>query len=472
VAVTTPRKTKRAAAFYIVLAGLQRSVSLLILPFVTHAMTPADYGAASMLSVSAILLTSIIASPLIQLIIRAAARNDEDGPALLRLCGLYCYLLVPLTGAVAAAATALWVPEFLGVSGTLWALELLAIGFQPATSTYALIVSQAREDLHRFAWLSATSVIVAATSKLFLVVVLHMGVFGWVLSDLISAVFSACMAAALVRPPRARIHSQHARYALKFTLPLIPHSASLWALMALSRPALAAVSTLEQVGLLSFGLNLAAVAGLILSEVNRAALPRYSREVTPAPTQETLGPARWQIIAAFAVPAAIGSGVALIGPAIFAEAYWPSFHLTGILLIGQAALGLYFIPMNYLTQTAGITRLSAIASGAGAAILAACVLALGRTYGAVAVGYATSAAYLAMAAAALLLTAVERVEIDWGSWGKHCPEFAVASATLGLGVGALALPTDSHGSRLMAVASLGLLAVFALIVSRREKAGA
>jgi O-antigen/teichoic acid export membrane protein len=470
--MTRPRNTKRAAAFYVVLAALQRGVSLLILPFVTHAMAPADYGAASMLSVSAVFLTAIIASPLIQLIIRAAARNDEDGPALLRLSGLYCYLLVPLIGAVAAAATALWVPEFLGVSGTIWALELLAIGFQPATATYALIVSQAREDLSRFAWISASSVIMAATSKLFLVVGLHMGVLGWVLADLISAVFSAGLAAALVRPPRARIHSHHARYALQFTVPLIPHIVSLWAIMALSRPVLAAVSTLEQVGLLSFGLNLAAVAGLILSEVNRAALPRYSREVTPAPTQETLGPARWQIIAACAVPAAIGSGVALVGPAIFPEAYWPSFQLTGILLIGQAALGLYFIPMNYLTQTAGLTRLSAIASGAGAAILAACVLPLGGTYGAVAVAYATSAAYLAMAAAALLLTVVERVDIAWGSWGKHWREFAVAAAMLGLGVGALALPADSHGSRLMAVASLSLLAVSVLIFRRCEKIGA
>jgi O-antigen/teichoic acid export membrane protein len=464
--MTRPRNTKRAAVFYIVLAALQRGVSLLILPFVTHAMAPADYGAASMLSVSAVFLTAIIASPLIQLIIRAAARSDDNGPALVRLSALYCYILVPLTGALAAGATAWLVSSALGVSGTLWALELLAVGFQPATLTFALIVSQARGDLSRFAWISVTSVVLTAASKLVLVVGLHMGVLGWVLADVISAVASAALSAALVRPPRARIHSHHVRYTMKFAVPLIPHAVSLWAMMSVSRPVLAAVSTLEQVGLLSFGLNLAVVAGLIISEVNRAALPRYSRETSPAPSEETFGPVKWQTIAAFAVPAIIGFGVAIIGPAIFAEAYWQSFRLTGVLLIGQAALGLYLIPMNYLTQTAGITRLSALASGAGTTVLVILVLTFGPTYGAIAVAYATSAAYLAMAAVALLLTVVEDVDIAWSSWKAHWPAFATSAVALGLSFAALASPTGSRSAMLLSCTGLGLLAVQVLVLRR------
>ena len=152
-------------------------------------MSPAEYGAASMLSATSLLLTAVIAAPLIQLVIRAAARGEEDGPALLRVAGRYCYFQLPIAVALAATVFALLVPEFLGISGFIWGIELLAIGFQPATSVFALWVSQAREDLRRFVLLSSTSVLVTATSKLVLVVEMQLGVLGWAISDLLSACF-------------------------------------------------------------------------------------------------------------------------------------------------------------------------------------------------------------------------------------------------------------------------------------------
>lgn len=460
--------TRRAAAIYILLAGLQRGVSLLILPFITHAMSPAEYGAASMLTAASLLVTAVIAAPLVQLIIRSAARGEEDGPALLRVAGTYCYLVLPCAVALVAAVVALVVPEVLGVPGFIWGIELLAIGFQPAASTFAMWTAQAREDLARFVWLSSTSVLVTAASKLLLVVGLQLGVLGWVISDLVSAVASAALAMALVRLPRTRVDSNQIRYAMKFTLPLVPHTASLWALISLSRPAMAAVSSLDQVGLLSFGLTLASMAGLILAEFNRAVLPRYSRETFPAPTRETLAPVGWQLITSFVVPAVIGCGVAVAGRWIFAEAYWPAFFLTGMLLIGQAAYGLYLIPMNYLTQTAGLPKYSALASGAGATLILVSILVLGHQYGAVGVAYATAAGYLTMAAVAIILTHVFKLDIAWSSWLAYWPEALLAGAALTFSVAALASPVGTS----LAWTFIGLCLVLvlgAIILTDRRK---
>ncbi|MGY4712351.1 lipopolysaccharide biosynthesis protein [Mycolicibacterium sp. CBM1] len=461
--------TGRAAATYVVLAGLQRGIGLMILPFVTHAMLPDEYGAASMLSAASLLLTAIIAAPLIQLIVRAAARGEDNGPPLLRLIGTYCYVILPVGIGLIAGAFALFVPSLLGVSGRIWAIELLAIGFQPASSTFAMWVAQAREDLRRFVWLSASSVFVAAASKIALVVVLKLGVLGWVVTDLLAAVFSAALALALVRLPRARVTSDHVRYALQFTLPLVPHSASLWALTSLSRPVMAAVSTLDQVGMLSFGLNLAMVASLVLAETNRAVLPRYSREVFPAPTTETLGPVRWQILTAFAIPALVGCGVAVAGPWLFAQDYWPAFFLTGILLVGQAAYGLYLIPMNYLTQSAGLPRYSALASGGGSAVILLSILALGRRFGAVGVAYATSIGYLTMAIVAIVLTRALTVDVAWRSWVRYWPEVSLAGAALASSVAALASAVHSPASWFFAFASVVLLLSSLFRTTRRER---
>ncbi|MCW1959912.1 MAG: hypothetical protein KIH64_015470 [Mycobacterium sp.] len=442
-------KSGAAALIYVSLAGLQRGVSLLILPFVTQVMSPAEYGAASVLSATSLFIIAIIAAPLIQLIVRAAARDDENGPSLLRAAGTYCYYIFPVIVLPAAAVVTLFVPTMLGVSGYIWAIELMAIGFQPAASTYALWVAQARQDLHRFIAISLTSVVVTAAAKLIFVVGMRLGVLGWAISDLVSAVLAAIVAAALVRLPHAKIDFGQIRYLIMFTLPLVPHSAALWALASLSRPAMAAVAPADQVGLFAFGFNLASVASLVLAESNRAALAHYSREVLPAPTQETLGPVRWQLFAALVVPALVGAGVALTGPRLFPESYWPSFGVTGVLLFAQAAYGLYLIPMNYLTQTAGITRLSALASGAGAATLLSGILVFGRRYGAIGVAFTTAAAFAAMAVAALALTRISNIRIAWQRWIADWPMITLASGALVFSFAAITSPAGSANANVL-----------------------
>lgn len=458
--------TAGAAATYILLAGLQRGVSLLILPFITHVMSPDEYGAASLVTTASLFLTAVIAAPLVQLIIRAAARPDGDSLSLLRAAGVYCYLVMPIVGVIAALAVATLVPRVLGVPGLYWGIELLAIGLQPAASTFALSIVQARENLPRFAAISLTAVLTTAISKLVFLVVLQLGVLGWVVSDLVSAVISAVVAMALVRLPRAALSLKHIRYVLSFALPLIPHSASFWALTSLSRPAMASVSTLDQVGLLSFGLNLAQVAGLVLSETNRATLRRYSREAFPAPSGETFAIVQWQLIAAFAVPSAIGCGVAVAGPWMFAEAYWQSFPLTGILLIGQAAYGLYVVPMNYLTQTAGLPKYSAFASGAGAILILIWILLWGRQFAAVGVAYATATGYLTMASVALVLTRLHSLDIRWHAWIACSPALLLSAGALGCSVAALALPRGSS-VWILTGASLVLIIGAACLAARR-----
>ena len=181
--------TGRVVTTYLVLAGLQRGASLLILPFISHAMSPAQYGAASTLTASALLLVAVLAAPLQQLVFRATARGGKDADALIRAAGTYCYFSLPVAFAVISAGVALFVPELIGLSGAILGIELLAVGLQPAASSFALPITRARQDLRKFALLALTSVVVTAASKLILVVVWQLGVLGWAVSDLISAAF-------------------------------------------------------------------------------------------------------------------------------------------------------------------------------------------------------------------------------------------------------------------------------------------
>lgn len=409
-----------------------------------------------MLSSTSVFLTMVTAAPLVHLVVRAAVRGEKNGSAQIRIAGIYCYYAMPLVGTVAAAFVALFVPSFLGVPGNLWALELLATGFQPAASTFAMSIAQANEDLRRFLLITSTSLAVNVVSKLYFVVWLESGILGWVISDLLAAVCSAVVAMFLVRVPRAKLAIQHVRDILRYCLPLIPHVASLVAIGFLSRPALAAVSTLAQVGIFSFALNLALFAGVILVEINRAFLGRYARERFPAPTDETRRAVGWQLVAAFVVPAIIGASAAIAGPWVFAADYWPSFRLAGLLLIGQAAYGLSLIPMNYLTQTGGVTKYSAVVSGSGTALILFSVLIFGHRYGALGLSYATAAGYSVMAIVAMGLVSAHGFDIAWSAWRVNWPEICLALTALSSTVAALQLQAGSTSSQITAATALGL----------------
>jgi O-antigen/teichoic acid export membrane protein len=466
--MTTTGRAGRAAAVYLLLMGLQRGVSLLILPFVSHAMSPEEYGGATILATTAPLLVTLAAAPLGQLAFRALSRPDDSGAAWMRVAGIYCYLVMPLVGMAMAGVIAVAVPELLGVSGAIWAIELVAMGFLPAATYYAIPSARARHDLQAFIWLALTSVAVTAASKLLLVVTWQMGVLGWAISDLLSAVVSYGLAIAIVRLPKIRVRATHIREVTAFSVPLIPHVAAFWAASSLSRPALALVSTLTQVGLLSMGLNMASVAALILTEINQAALPHYARERFPAPSPETLRIVRWQLFLSIAVPALVGAITALGGPLIIASQYWSSFWLVGVMLVGQLAFGLYLIPMNYVVQTAGQTRFSSIASVTGAVLMMVGIFSMGQT-GAIGAAYAITAGYIGMAAVALLLTRLLKIQFRWSSLRSCLPEAATAAVGLGLSIAALASPARSQSACLFSTGCIILVLVgFVSMTLRRE----
>ena len=204
-------------------------------------------------------------------------------------------------------------------------------------------------------------------------------------------------------------------------------------------------------------------------ESNRAALVRYSRETLPAPTHETHQVVKWQILGALLVPAIVGCAIATLGPKIVAESYLPSLALSGVLLIGNAAYGLYLIPMNYLTQTAAITRYNAFASFSGAAVLFASLLFVGHKFGATGAAYATSASYIVMASMAVAITLNQKIDVQWRSWTKNWPEITLAFCALTCVTVALASSASQRVKYLMVFPCVFLiLSSIALTIKRTE----
>lgn len=459
--------TGRAILVYLGLAGAQRVAGFLIVPFVSHLLSPAEYGTIAVVSAVAFGLSAITGGPVEPLLYRYGAAGGERAPAIIRAIGLYVCAVLPAAFVLFGVGIMLSGPELFGASGLIWGIEIVAIGLASVATSYALPIFRARRRLVRFSVLAASSLGAMVGSKIVFVIVMQLGVFGWVLSDLTAAIVGAALGVALVRIPRARVTRAVVREVAMFALPLIPHRTAFWAVSNLSRPAMALVATLAETGVLAFALSFAGIVGVVIVEIQNAVIPEYGKEEFPAP-RATRQVVRIQVIAALVVPALAGAAIAVLVPVAVAQAFWEAIPVAGILMLGQAALGFYVIPMNYATITAEHTRYNSITSGVGALVILGGVVIYGTSGGAAAAAWATTMGYVVMALLAFGLASALRLRIAWRVVFRDVCGIAFGIVALGLSFVSTLAPVGSPvmwGFATMAVI-LSLAAVSALFLGR------
>lgn len=407
------RELGRSALVYLIFGFLQRGLSLLLLPFVTRVMSPSEYGAVSVVVAGGALFSVVLGSALESAAFRWTVRADASSVSVLRLSAFYLYGLLPALAGLLAIVLYVIDSAILSVSSLVWSIEIIACGLMPAVSFYALPAIRAKRQLRKFVVLSSISILGLLAGKVVLVIVLGYGLVGWVVSDFIAAALAFVASSFLVDVPKRRGAPYEVGNLLKFALPLVPHRAAFWALSSLSRPAMAIVLPLSQVGLFSLGLNFAGIASMVLVEINRAFLPQYSAETFPAPSKATRKVARLQIVAAFSVPVLAGGAVASLSPMLISEEFGEALPLVAILLIAQLLYGLYLIPANYTVQSAGHTATNWYSSVAGAVFIFVAILAFGSYAGTGGVSGFTVVGYLIMALGALVMTRRIPLVITW-----------------------------------------------------------
>ncbi|WP_104190441.1 lipopolysaccharide biosynthesis protein [Cryobacterium sp. Y82] len=420
---------RSAVLVYTILAVLQRGLTLLLLPFVTRAMSVTEYGAVAVLATLSALLSALLAGALEQAVFRwtVASQNDSHGRSVVRVCFWWLSTCVPVI--LFCTAIALWFADtqILQISTHLWAVEVAAVGLMAFVSSYALPQARAEEALRRFVVIATTSIISLLLGKWLFVIILGAGAAGWVLSDLISAVLSFFVAMTLINASRGSVTRAAFLQVLRFALPLVPHIIAFWALAALARPLLAMSMPLEDVGIYSAAFSAASVGTMLLAEVNRATVVAYARDQFPAPSLRTGKVMRIQFLLAFHSAALIG----LLSPAfthwVLPPQYAGVLPLLLILSLASTFYGLYLIPINFIVQTAGITTWSWIGSAAGAVvILLACTV--GAAAGGLTVvvlGHVVG--YAVMGLIALILIKKMRLQVDWARGGISLLRFAILS---------------------------------------------
>lgn len=368
---TTPggstRRSLTSAFVYTAGMLLQRAIGLLMLPIYTRILPPDEYGVVGVLMAVYSGATIFFSLGFDTVIVRNFFQLSDQRERDEFVQTIWRFLTAwPLAAAVLITAIVLpFISNGDAATPTNLALTLVAAAVNCAATTLPLNVLRARQDLRGYIWVVAIATIATPLLTLLFVAGLDQGARGWFLAALLAnvGVFTAAM---VVLPwnRRSRFSSTAVRAALLFSIPLLPHVLSHWALQLADRLILAGLVSEAALGVYSLAANLAVPVMFAVMALNQGLAPTYARAGVKTPSGEPeVG--REQLRRTVRLQLALVTAVtlvgAVVGPPLIILLTPPDYHaaapLIPWLVLGFGFLGAYFIPMNGATLAVGRTRL-------------------------------------------------------------------------------------------------------------------
>lgn len=472
-AQTDRRRSARGALAYLGVAAIQRGSFFLVLPLFASTLGPANYGQiATLLSVfglTTMLLPAGLDTPLFRAMFSRDTAESHERYVSTLVTALFAgpIVLGGIIGLIASQA-----PPLFGMRPMHLGMYIAMAGIFSAATVAPLAILKAKESFAFYAFLSLSYAAVQLALRVTFVVVSEMGVAGWVLADMSATVFALCLSLiwqgryiSIFRAKRSDLRS-----ALSTGLPLVPHAAAHWGLNLSDRLILAAFWSPAVVGVYSVGYQIAFVAGIAVTELNRAFMPRYGEAARTNGAGEVLGIyARYQIL----ISVALTAQASLFGPQVvhllLPDSYSGAARLIPFVALGFAFLGVYYVPINLVAIVAGQTRGVWTSTLCAASINVGANLLLVPHFGPIAAALNTALGYLALL---LVVVAMARRRCPSITLNLRPIAFAVPAAVAVTALGSfIAVRPGPAGLSAAAICGCLVLVILAVPVAAEMRRG-
>ncbi len=336
----------RAGVIYVLANVLAAGVPFLLLPILTRALPPDQYGEV----VAFFLLVSVCSSVAglnahSSIAVRWFERETLDFPTFVGTAVALALASTLGCAALLVAAASLWQQQ-LGLSAWMWPLAALAAG--------ATVLGNARTALwqsQRRPWPVATFQVTGASLNMGLSLLgvfwLGQGAAGRNLGALLAAGIMAVVGVYLLR--RAldlnwSFAGQHARQVLRFGLPLVPHALAGAVIVGADRYVVSAQLGTDALGIYGAAAQLGMVLNVLSDAAVKAASPWLYAQLSNAGTR-----GRLRVVAATyaSVPIALIVAIAVwllfvaVGPWLLGQRYQAAIGLSLWFLLGGALTAIY-----------------------------------------------------------------------------------------------------------------------------------
>jgi O-antigen/teichoic acid export membrane protein len=394
----TRRRVVRGTLTFVAAAVLQRAAPILLLPLFSRVLTPGEFGQIAVIVTLSTALGTVAGFGLETAIFRgyiAVARNPREAHVFVNSVGGFALVAPLVLAVIAAAITAPWLSRVFEVSPAALVLGWIGAGATVSATLVPLALLRAQERLRSYLQLTWTQILVTSGLTIVCVAVLGWGVVGWMAASAFSA-FVLLIRGLTVLGHRwtSELDVGAIRAALRFGIPLVPHTAAHWGLAASDRAILGAFLPSSVVGTYYVAFLLTLPVNLVAIALSQATQPLFAEAAVSAQRRAELGRA-----VTLQVVAVVGASafVALLGPPItrllLPAEFGAASQYIPWLALGSCFFGLYLIPMNSVSVMAGRTAHVWLVTALAAAVNVALNLVLVPRFGAVAAAVNTAVGY-------------------------------------------------------------------------------
>jgi O-antigen/teichoic acid export membrane protein len=457
---------------YALANAAQRGLAFVLLPLYTTVLSSSEYGRLGLLLTLQTGAIVVFSAGMENGLIRQFFQIEGDPLAQRRLIiTAWNFLALASLGLAATAAFLLLAlapttPAFNPAEGALAVVSAATLVGATVVPLTVLRVEQRLRD-----YIILTAIIGSSTSilSILFVVVLRLGVSGWIGAVLLANALA--LIAGLFIIPWGRIDKLDGRgllAVLKIGIPLVPHSASGWSLQLADRIILASLVAVNSLGVYTLAANLALPVLVLLQGLNLGFIPSYARTRNQAGAVRDL---RDTVTIQVVLTLVIGCLAALLGPpfvSFLSHAYSGATTSIPWLVLGYVFLGIYMIPMNFISMVLGRTTFVWVFTFCAAAINIGAIYLLVPDYGILGAAEASAIGYFALV---ILISAYAKVirinsTIDW----KRLVPMTI-TVTITFIIGAALLPGEGLAgllSRTVLLLTLPLTLALAAGIRRPE----
>lgn len=420
------------SSIYAATSVLQRGLQFMLLPLYTHYLSPSAYGVLAIVTAVNGVLSIFFTLGLTSAVTRFYFEYQDQPELLARFWGTILVFVMALSAALAGLLLLLGdaiLRPFIG-EVPFWpfvALGVTATFFQPFFLTF-LAVLQMRNQALRYAAVSLANFGLTAALTIFLVAQLGWGASGPLAATLAASVVFFAVSLWMLRDNlRLCMDWRHLKKALRYSLPLVPHSVSAQLTAFSDRLVLNHYLGTASTGLYSVGAMFALVIEVGAQSVNRAYVPLTMAALKrgSANDMEQIRTVGTLFVGVFCM---LGTGVAALAPELLmllvSPAYQAAAGIVPLLAFAAVANSFYFLFVNILFYDHSAVRMIPLGTASAALVNLALLLLLVPPYG---MAGAMWAALGSQILATILIAAIARKyePVRW-PYARYALAFALA----------------------------------------------
>jgi O-antigen/teichoic acid export membrane protein len=405
-------------------------LSFLLMPVYTRVLAPTGYGIMEVLSVTQTLLVTVLTLQMGPALFRfyydcrsEQERADLQSTAFWVLLGIGTPVV--MVGSVLARLVSLTLLD--NTTYSVLVLLMLVATLLQIVQTVPLAVFRAREQASHYVTISLGNVIVTMLVSVYLVVILHMGVLGVFLGNVIGLAVGTLLSVSILRGIKMIVNASLARQLIRFGVPMSLGLLPVVLIDVSDRYFLNWLSTIDEVGIYAVGYRFGMLIQVLLVSPFVLAWGPFAISVKDAIHAKRL----YALTLTYFLGASLflSLGLALFVPHILRimtpPSFWAAERVVLVLALSYTLSGAYsiFAVGIYVTKK---TQYIPLVTGLSLCVNFIANLALIPRWGMMGAAYATLLAYGAMAGGMLLAgRRLYRVSYEWTRVAKLCIAFAI-----------------------------------------------